>query len=390
MKKKIKDVIQQEFKGLWGTDFADDGIPVIKTNNMTYEGCIDFSDICKRNISFEEASPNFLQKGDLIIEKSGGTKTHSVGYVNIFEGEDNKYICNNFILPLRPNKDLVDCKYLFWQLHGMYEAGRFADCYNKTTGIQNLQKKSYFAKEINVPSIEEQQKIAAELDTIQSAIDNKKQQLSLLDETVKSEFVEMFGEIKETVIIKDVCDVSGGYSFKSNDISDSEGVKILQIGNVAINDISWETTNYLPKSFIEKYNNFSLNENDIVMALTRPIIQSLGNVKTCMIRACDLPCLLNQRVGRIRPKDNTNIHYIFYCFMQHSFTSYIQACCKGSSQPNMSTKDIENFIIPKAPIELQNQFAAFVQQIDKSKFVVKQQIADLQELLDSKMQEYFS
>ncbi len=243
--------------------------------------------------------------------------------------------------------------------------------------------------EIDYPSPEIQNTIAMELDTIQSAIDNKKQQLSLLDEAVKSEFIEMFGEIKETVIIKDVCDVSGGYSFKSNDISDNEGVKILQIGNVAINDISWETTNYLPNSFIEKYNNFSLNENDIVMALTRPIIQSLGNVKTCMIRACDLPCLLNQRVGRIRPKDNTNIHYIFYCFMQHSFTSYIQACCKGSSQPNMSTKDIENFIIPKVPIELQNQFAAFVQQIDKSKFVVKQQIADLQELLDSKMQEYF-
>ncbi len=195
MKKKLKDVISKEFKGLWGTDFSDDGIPVIKTNNMTYEGRIDFSDICIRNIPYDEAENNFLKKGDLIIEKSGGTKTHSVGYVNIFEGEDDKYVCNNFILPLRPNTDIIYPKYLFWQLHGMYEAGRFSDCYNKTTGIQNLQKKTYFSKDINLPSKEEQITITAELDTIQSAIDNKKQQFSLLDEAVKSEFVEMFSDL---------------------------------------------------------------------------------------------------------------------------------------------------------------------------------------------------
>ena len=195
MKKKLEDVISKEFKGLWGTDFSDDGIPVIKTNNMTYEGRIDFSDICVRNIPYKEAENNFLKKGDLIIEKSGGTKTHSVGYVNIFEGEDDKYVCNNFILPLRPNTEIVFPKYLFWQLHGMYEAGRFSDCYNKTTGIQNLQKKTYFSKDINLPSKEEQIKIAAHLDKIQAAIDNKKQQLSLLDEAVKSKFVEMFGDV---------------------------------------------------------------------------------------------------------------------------------------------------------------------------------------------------
>lgn len=46
-------------------------------------------------------------------------------------------------------------------------------------------------------------------------------------------------------------------------------------------------------------------------------------------------------------------------------------------------------LIPKVDVDLQNEFATFVQKIEKSKFVVKQQIKDLQELLDSKMQEYF-
>ena len=190
MKKcKIKDVIEKEFKGLWGTDFDNNGIPVIKTNNMTYEGRINFSDICYRNISLDDAKENLLQKGDLIIEKSGGTKTHSVGYVNIFEGIDNKFVCNNFILPIRPKKDLVIPKFLFWQLHSMYKTERFSDCFNKTTGIQNLQKKTYFDKEIYLYDISIQKQIANHLDSIQAAIDNKQQQLKELDELVKSRFI---------------------------------------------------------------------------------------------------------------------------------------------------------------------------------------------------------
>ena len=60
------------------------------------------------------------------------------------------------------------------------------------------------------------------------------------------------------------------------------------------------------------------------------------------------------------------------------------------NQSNINSQELKRLKIPIPPLDLQNQFAAFVQQIDKSKFVVKQQITDLQELLDSKMQEYFS
>lgn len=172
MKKKLKDVISKEFKALWGTDFSDDGIPVVKTNNMTYEGRIDYSDISIRIIPYEEAKDNFLKEDDLIIEKSCGTKTHSVGYVNIIEGEADKYVCNNFILPLRPNTEVVFSKYLFWQLHGLYEAGSLSDCYNNTTAIQNIQKKTYFSKEVNLPSISEQQQIA----DLQELLDSKMQE----------------------------------------------------------------------------------------------------------------------------------------------------------------------------------------------------------------------
>lgn len=388
MKKQIKDVISAEFKGLWGTDFSDDGIPVIKTNNMTYEGRIDYSDICLRNITSEEAEENFLCNGDLIIEKSGGTKTHSVGYVNIFEGEDNKYVCNNFILPIRPNRDLVNPKYLFWQLHGMYEAGRFSDCFNKTTGIQNLQKKTYFSKEINVPTLPEQQKIAAHLDSIQSAIDNKKQQLAQLDELVKSKFVEMFGENPvesgkwkvekiESVVDRKILTAKKKFQ-KTNKI---KYVDISAIDNKT--NLVTGFTEYVLEDAPSRAQQ-AINCDDILISTVRP------NLRNIAIN----PFNDSSMVGSsgfcvLRVNETCNARYLFHCVLGDDFTNAMVDLTTGAAYPAIKDSDVLAYSITVPPIELQNTFAEYVQKIDSAKSIIKTQLEDLQELLDSKMDEYF-
>lgn len=389
MKKKLKDVISKEFKGLWGTDFSDDGIPVIKTNNMTYEGRIDFSDICIRNIPYKEAENNFLKKGDLIIEKSGGTKTHSVGYVNIFEGEDDKYVCNNFILPLRPNTKLVFPKYLFWQLHGMYEAGRFSDCYNKTTGIQNLQKKTYFSKDINLPSKEEQIKIAVHLDKIQSAIDNKKQQLSLLDEAVKSEFVEMFGENPvesgkwKVEKLEDISTVQTGGTPSRNHPEYFEGnIPWVTTANLGKNELTYEDAmEYISQDAINNSATKIIPANSLFIGIR-------VGVGKCSINRVDM--CSNQDICGLSGFDTTIINLVFLKKVLDSYSDFFENAKRGTTIKGIKSDTIKKLKIFIPELNIQNQFASFIQQIDKSKFVVKQQITDLQELLDSKMQEYFS
>ncbi len=187
---KLADVISLQIKGFWGESAAlDSGVPVIKTNNLTYRGIIDYADISYRNIPLNKIGVNYLQKGDLLIEKSGGTKTHSVGYVNYFDNQENKYVCNNFILGLRPNQNLVENKYLFYQLRWMYENGIFEDCCNRTTGIQNLKIGDYLQKEIIIPSRDKQNEVVKELDNIEVLISNSENKLLLFDELVKSRFV---------------------------------------------------------------------------------------------------------------------------------------------------------------------------------------------------------
>ena len=135
----------------------------------------------------------------------------------------------------------------------------------------------------------------------------------------------MFGSINDKISLRDICTITGGYSFKSTDVCD-EGIRLLQIGNVALNDLDWTTTNCLPLGFDEQKPNFLLKENDIVVALTRPIIQSLGNVKACIVKKTDLPCLLNQRVGKIQCiEGKSDVRYIFGCLMTDDFTEYVKS-----------------------------------------------------------------
>ena len=196
---------------------------------------------------------------------------------------------------------------------------------------------------------------------------------------------------KNKIPVGEICNVTGGYSFKSSDISNDGAIKILQIGNVYLDNVNWDTINYLPEGYDEKYSRFLLNEGDIVVALTRPIIQSLGNVKACTVKSSDLPCLLNQRVGRIVPKEDKSVllEFIYGCLMTDDFTRYVESCSIGCSQPNISTKDIENYLTPSATYEEQTEYVEFKKQTDKSKSAIQQSLDKLETLKKALMQKYF-
>ena len=245
--------------------------------------------------------------------------------------------------------------------------------------------------QIEYPDYRRQENVVKILDKVSDLIETRQHEIKRLDDLIKARFVEMFGNESKRVAVSSVCDVSGGYSFKSGDISSNGVVKILQIGNVYLDDLNWETTNYLPEGFDYAYSGFLLNEGDVVIALTRPIIKALGNVKACIVKESDMPCLLNQRVGRIVPKQNVDVSmkFVYRCFMTNDFTRYVESCCIGCSQPNISTKDIENYMIPDVSYAEQMAFVKFIDRIDKSKVAVQKALDETQTLFDSLMQEYF-
>ena len=232
-----------------------------------------------------------------------------------------------------------------------------------------------------------QEEVVEVLEKCELLIEDYKKKLDLLDEAVRARFVEMFGDPNynpkgyKKDIIKDHIDLLSGYPFKSENYVDS-GINICGGLVIMPQKIKWEECVHW-KSAIG-YENYLLNNNDIVMALDRPWISE--GFKIAKVDSKHLPALLIQRTVRIRAID-MNQDYLYYCFICGGFNKHCNVT--GSLVPHISSKDIKSFEVMLPPLELQNQFASFVEEIDKSRSRIQKSLEASQELFDSLMQEYF-
>lgn len=301
-----------------------------------------------------------------------GDHTRAVKYVDkpCFLGADGvKLLC-----PL--DKD-INCKYLFYQLS-------CADIPN--TGY-NRHFKWVKALDFKIPSSDEQNHVVEVLDKVTELISLRKQQLAKLDELVKVRFVEMFGDpvvnSKRWPVetIENHIDLLTGFPFDSSGYV-SKGVNICGGLIIMPQKIDWSACKHWPK--ITGYEDYILRPNDIVIALDRPWISN--GFKIAMVDREHLPALLIQRTARIRAVD-INQHYLMQSLLLGRFDKHCNIT--GSLVPHISPKDIKSYSVMIPPIELQNQFAAFVERVDQQKQTVQRSLEKLELMKKALMQEYF-
>ena len=193
---KLIDITGKALSGEWGTDDeTGDGIPVIRTTNFTNEGVVDYNNVVTRTITKKNIDEKFLRKGDIIIEKSGGSDKFPVGRVIYFDGDENTYLFNNFTGLLRvKDKKAWYPRYVFYSLFANYRRGGTRKFENKTTGLHNLKTDDYVSRyEVAEVDVSEQISICDKLDKLYGIIKSREQELQLLDDLIKSRFIEMFG-----------------------------------------------------------------------------------------------------------------------------------------------------------------------------------------------------
>jgi type I restriction enzyme S subunit len=242
--------------------------------------------------------------------------------------------------------------------------------------------------DFSLPPLPEQRAIVKKLESLFSSLDagvaelkKAQQQLKIYRQAVlKKAFEgEMTKEGNDNFIetkINDICanlsndmnivklgsliTLQGGYAFKSQEFQ-TEGIPVVKIANVNLDNINWDETSYIDKDRVNEFKSYALKEGDVLIAMTRPVIKSLNSVKTVIVRNSDLPCFLNQRVGRFLIKDGSVLkEYLQYFIKSTFFKDPIVRQANDSLLPNISGKIIENFdfIIPNS--------------IDEQKAIVKQ------------------
>ncbi|MGO5276029.1 restriction endonuclease subunit S [Holdemanella porci] len=313
---------------------------------------------------------------EAIIMGTGGNAT--LHYYN------GKFSVSTDCLVLFPNSK-IKCKYLyyFFKSHmSVLEAGF------KGAGLKHTNKK--YIEEINVskvPDLSTQEKIVSHLDTITENIEKLNRELELFDSLTKARFVEMFGEPVnnpkkfEKRSLKDTCKIVTGNT-PSRAVEEYYGdfVEWIKTDNIISGEINpTRAVEYLSEEGMKVGR--VVEEDAILMACIAGSIASIGRV--CVT---DRTVAFNQQINAIVPYDYNQLFlYVLLQISKDYLIEDVSMALKGIlSKSKLEEKE---FIVP--PIELQNQFADFVRQVDKSREEVKKSLEKTQQLYDSLMQEYF-
>ncbi|MEK6893054.1 MAG: restriction endonuclease subunit S [Nanoarchaeota archaeon] len=333
----------------------------------------------------ESASINLFPKGTVMLTSRAPIGKVAIAGTEMCSNQEFK----NFIC----KKDQLVSEYLYYWLRSkenyLNSIGRGATFKEISKFIvSKLKIPIPFSNE--KPDIKEQERIVKILEKAEKLKERGKKTSNLFDEYLKSVFNEMFlKDSFDLVEIGKVAPLQGGFAFKSKDYT-NDGIKLVKITNVWNNILIWEDKTFLPNKYLEKYRSFSLKAGDIVLSMTRPIIKSLGSVKIVQIREHDLPCLLNQRVGRfLIDKNKVLANYLLHYCYTSEFKREVDKYCSTSLQPNISSNQINSIKISLPPLPLQQKFAKIVEQVEKLKENVKKVSKNSEKLFNSLMHKAF-
>lgn len=172
---KLGDVCDV-INGLWkGKKPPYINVGVIRNANFTKSFTLRYDNIEYLDVEVRQYEKRKLQKGDLIVEKSGGSEKQPVGRAVLFEREDGEFSFSNFTSILRiKDKDSFNSKFLFYFLLFIYKRGDTLGMQKATTGIHNIEFEKYLNISVPAISIAEQERIVERLDAAFAQIDELK------------------------------------------------------------------------------------------------------------------------------------------------------------------------------------------------------------------------
>ena len=342
-------------------DRGEVGLPIIRIQDLTGNAY----DLGFYNGDYPKRIE--INDGDVLISWSAS--------LGVYVWNRGRALLNQHIFKVQFDKVNIDKSYFVYAVRQ-----KLAEMAMKTHGatMKHIVKKDFEETLIPYPSLKKQIEIGTNLDKIANIIVARKQQLELLDELVKARFVEMFGDARknpnkyDTVSFIDIVEYMGDIGSNGAnkvvvdhlDMKDKEDYAMMvRFTNFTKNDFT-DDVKYVSKEaydFFKKSQIFggeliickigSAGQNYVMPYLNRPV--SLG---------------LNQIMVRI--KDNILMPYLY----QYLHTDYgeflISGCINGAVTKTITKTELKKIPVMLPPMELQREFVAFVEQVDKSKVIL--------------------
>ncbi len=361
MKKiKIKELIKQ-VRGVsykpedLHNGLNEDSVILLRANNID-DGKINFDDVVyvdKSKVSEEQ----YLRKGDIVICASSGSK-NLVGKAARVEF-DGQCTFGAFCKVVRPNSGEDEYLGIYFQ-SPIYR--RKISELAIGANINNIRNEHIDELDIPVYLAEERINIIKKIKLIQDIIEQRKQELNVLDDFIKARFVELFGDLKSNskgwkiVGFKECADID------TNMIHNFEGYE--NYPHIGIDSIEKETGRLIGYRTIAEdgviSGKYLFTPAHIIYSKIRPNLNKVALPDFEGLCSADAyPILVKEGI--------CNREYLGYTLRSNYFLDYILAFSNRTNLPKVNKNQVERFILPLPPIEIQNRFSDFVHRIDKSK-----------------------
>lgn len=393
---KISDLLFfQEGPGVRNTQYTQSGVKLLNVANLV-NGKVDLS-TSDRYITEDEAYGRYkhflCDDGDFIIASSG---------IKVEYFDRKMGFVDSSMLPLCMNTSTIrfkvidskrlNIKYFMYYLksiHFKQQLSKFI------TGSAQLNFGPSHLKKMNMPlvSLKEQNVIVEKLSKVELLLDKYNGEIKLLDELIKARFVEMFGDpvtndmLWNTDVLKDICTKIGSGSTPRGGKESyiDEGISLIRSMNVHNAYFEYKDLAHITLDQAEKLNNVVVEHDDLLFNITGASV-----ARCCVVPSDVLPARVNQHVCILRCREKINPIFLQGLLVNENYQGkLLQIAKSGATREAINKQQLESLEIMIPPLELQNQFASFVEEIDKSRYRIQKSLEASQELFDSLMQEYF-
>lgn len=361
------------------------------SEELSSEGVFPYFKVAEMNLPGNEKylinTPSYLSgdiktfpKNSIVFPKNGAAV--ATNKKRILQ-QDSVVDLNTAVMIANQN---ISVKYLFYILLNIDFASLIKRGAVPTLNLSSLKE---FA--IPVPPIEVQEQIVAELDKINEVIEDSRELLRALDALAQSLFYDFFGDpvtnpkgwniIKLDKLIQPKKSIlRATRNFTQNDY-----ITYIDISSINRNSNSISTPSVIAFGDAPSRAQQCVKQDDLLVSLVRP---NLKNIALCHLKSNSL--VASSGFCVLRSNNMSNSAYLLYLFLAESTTEYLCSKISGAAYPAITENDIREMLVPFPPFDLQEKFAARIEQIEAQKKTVEETIANLQVLLDSRMDYWFN
>ena len=379
---KLTDGSHNPPKGIENSDYR-----MISSQNIFNDKIVlnDYRYLSKEDFETEDKR-TALKKGDLLLTIVG-----AIGRCYVLNGTEGNLTLQRSVAALTP-KDTISSRFLMY-----YFIGNNANLLEEAHGA--AQKGIYLRQLSNlivpVPTLDDQQRIVAELDCLNEMIAVKQEQLKEFDKLAQSIFYDMFGDPVtnekgwEVRNLGDLLNIPSRNGLSKPTAIRGKGVPMISMGEMFANPIITDNV----KATLVPVTERELETSQIVsgdLLFARQSLSLEGAGKCSFVKSCSQPTVFESHLIRIRVNKNIVLgKYVFCYFQTPCGIAEVRKRVYQVAAAGIKGSELIKIPIPLPPLSLQQQFADKISAIEAQKELVKQSIAETQQLLDSRMDYYF-